>query len=236
MTEVIHSFKNCLGAGAPAEPAALLRRRSPAPRARGEAGEGRRSRLQRRKWRADARERLICNWGRADWCSWRRRAGAAAGGGHFQTPRAAARAPGRLRRGEAVSSPHRGRSYFPLLPRCCSCHLGRSGSARGRRRAVPGPAPGEREGGRDARGPPPYPGSPAGFPTITRPSPARVRGLHPLFPRPPFLPSPIPPTFQPLELPSAGLPTSDPRVLGSGPRVPISFPGLGSPQYSRPLV
>lgn len=135
---------------------------SPGPRG---GREGRRSRLQRRKWRADARERLICNWGRADWCSWWRRAGAAAGGGHFQTPRAAARARGRLRRGEAVSSPHRGRSYFPLLPRCCSCRLGRSGSARGRRRAAPGPAPGGREGGRDARGPRPHPGSPAYFPT-----------------------------------------------------------------------
>lgn len=165
VTEVIHSFQNCLGAGARAEPAALLHRRSAAPRARGEAGEGRRSRLQRRKWRADARERLICNWGRADWCSWWRRAGAAAGGGHFQTPRAAARARGRLRRGEAVSSPHRGRSYFPLLPRCCSCRLGRSGSARGRRRAKPGPAPGGRAGGRDARGSRPHPGSPACFPT-----------------------------------------------------------------------
>lgn len=138
---------------------------------------------------------MICNWGRADWCSWRRRAGAAAGGGHFQTPRAAARARGRLRRGEAVSSPHRGRSYFPLLPRCCSCHLGRSGSARGRRRAVPGPAPGEREGGRDARGPPPHPGSPVSFPTIPRPSLARVRGPEPLVSEAPFSPFPHTPHF-----------------------------------------
>lgn len=28
----------------------------------------------------DARERLICNWGRADWCSWRRRGGSGGGG------------------------------------------------------------------------------------------------------------------------------------------------------------
>lgn len=236
VTEVIHSFQNCLGAGARAEPAALLRRRSAAPRARGEAGEGRRSRLQRRKWRADARERLICNWGRADWCSWRRRAGAAAGGGHFQTPRAAARARGRLRRGEAVSSPHRGRSYFPLLPRCCSCRLGRSGSARGRRRAVPGPALGGRASGRAAGMPAvhgPTPGlQPASPPHLGLPLPG-CGALHPLFPRPLSLPSPITPTFQPLELPSAGLPTSDPPVLGSGPPIPTSQSLARVPSHTR---
>lgn len=238
MTEVIHSFQNCLGAGARAEPAALLHRRSAAPRARGEAGEGRRSRLQRRKWRADARERLICNWGRADWCSWWRRAGAAAGGGHFQTPRAAARARGRLRRGEAVSSPHRGRSYFPLLPRCCSCRLGRSGSARGRRRAEPGPAPGGLAGGWDARGLQPHPGSPACFSTPPGLPQPRFRPCTPLI-RGPFLSHP--PRFPHFTTPRASLcgppsplTTSQSRVEGLPFRPLIYSLAPGTPHTRDP--
>lgn len=103
---------------------------------------GRRGRFQRRKWFLDARERLICNWGRADWCSWRRRGGRSGGGGGGGVATFKRRGR-RRRRGLAAegagldcatrrchhctgaNSGGGAGSYFPLLPRCCFCRLGR---------------------------------------------------------------------------------------------------------------
>lgn len=239
MTEVIHSFQNCLGAGARAEPAALLHRRSAAPRARGEAGEGRRSRLQRRKWRADARERLICNWGRADWCSWWRRAGAAAGGGHFQTPRAAARARGRLRRGGGGVIPAPGPELLSPPPALLFLSPREEREREGAAPRRAGPCA-WRAGG--------WPGCPrfaapprvsSRFPHPTRSSPAQIQALHPFYPRSFSLPSPtFPPTLQPLELPSVGLP---PHLRPPNPESRASpsdllFPGPGYSPHPIPSL
>ena len=115
---------------------------APARRCRpgGTRGGGRRGRFQRRKWLLHARERLICNWGRADWCSWRRRGGRSGGGGGGGWPLsngeggggdAAAEGAGlgcatrRCHHCTGANSGGGAGSYFPLLPRCCFCRLGR---------------------------------------------------------------------------------------------------------------
>lgn len=83
---------------------------------------------------------MICNWGRADWCSWRRRGGRSGGGGGGGWPLsngeggggdAAAEGAGlgcatrRCHHCTGANSGGGAGSYFPLLPRCCFCRLGR---------------------------------------------------------------------------------------------------------------
>lgn len=163
---------------------------APAPDRRcrpgGTRGGVRRGRFQRRKWLLDARERLICNWGRADWCSWRRRGGRSCGGGGWPLSNgegggggdAAAEGAGlgcatrRCHHCTGANSGGGAGSYFPLLPRCCFCRLGR----RRRRRRI------GREGGGGAarsRGPA-Y--SPAGGGSRAQCSP--LRGGVPVPPQP----------------------------------------------------
>lgn len=134
---------------------------APAQRCRpgGTRGGKRRGRFQRRKWLLDARERLICNWGRADWCSWRRRGGRSGGGGgggggwplsngEGGGGDAVAEGAGlgcatrRCHHCTGANSGGGAGSYFPLLPRCCFCRLGKRRRRRGRR---------GRQGGRGRR-------------------------------------------------------------------------------------
>lgn len=101
-----------------------------------DSGGGRRGRFQRRKWLLDARERLICHWGRADWRSGgagreQRRRGVATfewrGRRRHVAAEGAARgcATRRCHHCTGANSGEGAGSYFPLLPRCCFCRLGR---------------------------------------------------------------------------------------------------------------
>lgn len=97
---------------------------------------------------------MICNWGRADWCSWRRRGGRSGGGGGGGWPLsngegggggdAAAEGAGldcatrRCHHCTGANSGGGAGSYFPLLPRCCFCRLGRRRRRRRRRRGREG--------------------------------------------------------------------------------------------------
>lgn len=187
---------------------------------------------------------MICNWGRADWCSWRRRGGRSGSGGgggwplsngEGATGDAAAEGVGlgsaerRCHHCTGANSGGGAGSYFPLLPRCCFCRLGRRrrrGRGR-RRRAEPRPCahPGwrlEPRGGFSGAGRrpiPPLPGIPPSWgPQFSVSSP-------PGYPQSPWAPhtgfasqSPCPGSPRsgfplPRRPPSAGFPTP-----GSPPR------------------
>ena len=213
---------------------------APARRCRpgGTRGGGRRGRFQRRKWLLHARERLICNWGRADWCSWRRRGGRSGGGGGGGWPLsngeggggdAAAEGAGlgcatrRCHHCTGANSGGGAGSYFPLLPRCCFCRLGR------RRRR-------EREGGGSvAARSCGLAHTPAGRGSRAVRSP--VRGGGPVLPSsgfpPPFLGSSV------FSQPTRTLPpptrVPHPRVLRPGCSLPCRTPPPRLPHPGFPL-
>lgn len=247
VTEVIHSFQNCLGAGvgAGAEPARgcspplpshnrFSPSARPARRCRpgGTRGGGRRCRFQRRKWLLDARERLICNWGRADWCSWRRRGGRSGGGGGgwplsngeggggdvAAEGAALGCATRRCHHCTGANSGGGAGSYFPLLPRCCFCRRGSRGKegGRGRRR---GPACTRAGGG--SRAVCSLRGAAAQLPTCPH-RPPGVPAFSPQTPPHPPLPRRAP---HPGVLPA--LVTPPPQHPGPG------FPTPGSPSRAR---
>lgn len=96
---------------------------------------------------------------------------------------------------------------------------------------------GEREGGRDARGPRPHPGSPAGFPTPPGPSPARVRSPAPLVSEAPFSPFPHNPHFPTPRASLCGPPHFRPPNPGFvASHSDLSVPGPGPLTHPRPLV
>lgn len=231
-------------AGAPAPRLTAVSRRAPAPARRcrpgGTRGGGRRGLFQRRKWLLDARERLICNWGRADWCSWRRRGGRSGGGGGGGWPLSNGEGGGgdvaaegaalgcatrRCHHCTGANSGGGAGSYFPLLPRCCFCRLGRRSGredgegGRGRRRG-PG-APQRAAGaarcapcgaaaqlpprGSPFRGPGPLAPTPRTRPSSQTTPPPRPQGPRPALPS---LPSPPGPGF-----PTSGSPS---RARGGG--------------------
>lgn len=224
---------------------------SPAQRCRpgGTRGGGRRGRFQRRKWLLDARERLICNWGRADWCSWRRRGGRSGGGGggwplsngEGGGGDAAAEGAGlgcatrRCHHCTGANSGGGAGSYFPLLPRCCFCRLGKR-----RRRGRRGRQAGREGGGGAARSRGPA-HTLAGGGSLAKRSLVRGGGPAPPAPGfPPFLPStPSPPRTSPSRMGSSsqGPPPrlSSPRVLPhSNPSPQLPGPGLPDPGLPLP--
>lgn len=189
----------------------------------------------------DARERLICNWGRADWCSWRRRGGSGGGGrggggggggwplsnGEGGGGDAAAEVAGlgcSPRRCHHCTEDYSGGgagSYFPLLPRCCFCRLGRRRArrrereGRGRRRAEPRPC--AHPGGRRIRdkrsavrggGPAPRSPLPPAHHVLPRPP---TRAAHPVLLTPGRL----------FSAPPLGMP------LSPNPRCRVSHPSPG---------